>query len=103
MRVKSHQLPMTMRRATDPRMESLPVDWKGGWRRWRSDIQEEDVRGGTAHRRKPTAVWFHLNSKARVAKASALSSGVSVREMLSLYWLIFRMKSKHFRLLLAKV
>lgn len=55
MRVKSHQLPMTMRRATDPRMESLPVDWKGsGWR----DIQEEDVRGGTACRRKPTAVWF---------------------------------------------
>lgn len=25
MRVKSHQLPMTIRRATDPRMESLPV------------------------------------------------------------------------------
>lgn len=32
MRVKSHQLPMTMRRATDPRMESLPADGEGqGW------------------------------------------------------------------------
>lgn len=45
MRVKSHQLPMTMRRATDPRMESLPADgegwgWSGGCS---SDIQKTDV------------------------------------------------------------
>lgn len=37
------------------------------------------------------------------AKACVLSSGVSMREMISLHWLIFRMESKHFRLLLAKV
>lgn len=57
MRVKSHQLPMTMRRATDPRMESLPVEGWGG------DIQKEDVSAGTAQnlvkqKRNPNAVDF---------------------------------------------
>lgn len=82
MRVKSHQLPMTMRRATDPRMESLPGDL-GGRVVVGGDIQEEDVRGGTAHRRKLTAFLKP--------------------ELQRLYRLIFRMKSKHFRLLPAKV
>lgn len=70
MRVKSHQLPMTMRRATDPRMESLPADGEGwGWLGGCSgDIRKADV---SEAEEKTDCVQFHFNSKARVAKVSA--------------------------------
>lgn len=70
MRVKSHQLPMTMRRATDPRMESLPADAEGGWVGVAVTRRGGDESGGTAQDparqrgKKAAAADFHLNSKA---------------------------------------
>lgn len=85
MRVKSHQLPMTMRRATDPRMESLPADGEGrGWLGGcSSGIQEENA----------DCVQSHFDPK-----------GVRILRPVSAFAhrFIFRLESKHFQMTVCK-